>query len=499
MNRRDFLRMTVGGAALAAVRGPASAAKGPAGRPNFLFFTADDMNYDSLGCTASKVPDISPNLDKLAAAGMRFVHAHVTIAVCQPCRQVLMTGRYPHRNGGMGFFGITQKAPTLQEALKAAGYFQGILGKVPHLAPARRFPWDVVVRAGQLGRGRSPQLYYQATRDFLAKAKAEAKPFFLMANSHDPHRPFVGSQQGRRTPGRQRPRKKGKQPDAPEAPIQPPPLPEASRVYQPKEVTVPGCLPDIPNVRKEVAQYFSSVHRCDETLGAVLRALDESGLADNTLIMFLSDNGMAFPFAKTNCYVNSTRTPWLCRWPGRIKAGTVDAEHFISAIDFMPTILDAAGAKPPEGMDGASFLPVLLGKKDPRRDHVFTCFHQTAGRRDYPMRCVQNRRFAYIYNAWADGKTIFRNESQSGLSMSAMRAAAQTDKRIAARVRLFLYRVPEELYDAANDPDGLRNLVGDAKCKDDLQNLRRKLLAHMAERKDPLAETFRQFLKEKQG
>jgi N-sulfoglucosamine sulfohydrolase len=301
-----------------------------------------------------------------------------------------------------------------------------------------------------------------------------------MANSHDPHRPFVGS----------RPRKRKLRPGA----AQKAPEPAASRIYEPGEVVVPAFLPDIPNVRKEVAQYFGSVHRCDETVGAVLSALSESGLADNTLVMFFSDHGMAFPFAKTNCYFSSTRTPWMCRWPGRTRPGTVEREHFISGIDFMPTILSAAGLAPPAGMDGKSFLPLLTGGRQAGREEVFTVFHETAGRRKYPMRCLQDRRFGYIYNAWADGKTVFRNESQSGLSMNAMRAAARTDEGIAARVKLFLYRVPEELYDFASDPAALKNLIDEPRHKDVLKKMRAAVLAIMTEKKDPLTETFRKFL-----
>ena len=470
MDRRAFLRRVVGGVAACALsRAPLGL--GAPERPNVLLITADDMNWDSLGVTGCTIPGISPNLDKLASQGMRFAHAHVTVAVCMPCREVLMTGRYPHRNGAVGFHPIRADVPTLQEQLDKAGYVQGILGKVPHLAPQRKFCWDLVVGANELDAGRSPELYYQHAKAFIEKAKAAGKPFFLMANSHDPHRPFVGSQQER---GKFRARvKAGK------------PLPKASRVYKPEEIEVPGFLPDIPDVRKEVAQYFGSAHRSDETAGAVLRALEETGLADNTLVMFLSDHGMAFPFAKTNCYLNSTKTPWIVRWPGKVTAGAVDGEHFISGIDFMPTILEATGVAPPQGMDGRSFLPLLLGGQQEGRGFVYTVFDQTAGRKNYPMRCLQTRRFGYIFNPWSDGKTVFRNESQSGLSMKAMRQAAERDKAIAARVRLFLYRVREELYDFEKDPDGLHNLADVPKYRAELDRMRKAMLAHMGRIGDP--------------
>ncbi len=212
--------------------------------------------------------------------------------------------------------------------------------------------------------------------------------------------------------------------------------------------------------------------------------------------MFLSDNGMAFPFAKTNCYLASTRTPWIARWPGKTEPGTVDTEHFISGIDFMPTILEAAGVAGPGDMDGSSFLSLLTGGKQEGRDDVFTVFHRTAGQKDYPMRAIQDRRFGYIFNAWSDGETVFRNESQAGLTMKAMVAGAETDPRVADRVQVFLYRVPAELYDFENDPDALDNLVDDPAHGETRERLERRLLERMEETGDPLGKTFREFLRQ---
>jgi N-sulfoglucosamine sulfohydrolase len=295
-----------------------------------------------------------------------------------------------------------------------------------------------------------------------------------MANSHDPHRPFHGSAQEQKKFA-----KVLKD------------IPAPSRVYKGDEIEVPGFLPELPDVRKEIAQYYSSVRRCDDTVGAVLRALRESDQAGNTLIMFLSDNGMALPFAKTNCYLHSTRTPWIAAWPGRIKPGTVDKQHFISGIDFMPTALDAVGTAIPGGMDGSSFLPVLLGKRQPERDNVFTQFHQTSGRNRYPIRCVQDHRFGYIFNPWSDGRRIFKNESQSGLTFNAMKAAAQKDNSVAARVKLFQYRVLEEFYDFKNDPDALHNLIDDPDYRKEIDRMRRDMLVFMRKTGDPALEAFK--------
>ena len=146
--------------------------KGPL---NFLLITVDDMNWDSLGVNGCKVAGVSPNIDRLASQGLLFNHAHVTIAVCMPTRAVWMTGRYPHRNGALGFQKINPEVPTLLEALKKAGYHTGILAKVPHVVPSRGENWDLVVQARELGVGRDPALYAEHSGKFFGAAKAAGK------------------------------------------------------------------------------------------------------------------------------------------------------------------------------------------------------------------------------------------------------------------------------------------------------------------------------------
>jgi N-sulfoglucosamine sulfohydrolase len=468
---------------LAAVFALLTAAVLPArggGKPaplNFLLITADDMNCDSVGVYGCRVPGVTPNIDRLASQGLRFRYGNVTVPVCMPTRAVWMTGRYPHRNGARGFENIRSGIPTLPEELRKAGYTTGIMAKVEHVIPDRK-AFDTVVPGRELGQGRSPELYHQHARAFFRAAKEAGKPFFLMANSQDPHRPFAGSDQERRfgPPGT---------------------FPPVRDPYQPDQVPVPRFLPELPEVRREMAEYFTSVRRADRTVGEVLRALEEEGLADRTLVMFLSDHGMALPFAKTNVYLHSSRTPWIVRWPGVVRPGQVDDRHFVSGIDLAPTVLEALGLPPLEGADGRSFLPLLQGKSQDGREFGFVHFWQTAARQDFPMRSVQDHRFGYIYNAWSDGTRIFRNESQSGRTWPAMRRAAATDPAIAARVKLFQYRVPEELYDYEKDPDALHNLVDDPQYAPVLQRQRQRMLEHLSSTEDPLLPSFRTLLEGK--
>ncbi len=445
-----------------------------ADRPNIVLITADDMNYDSIGAYGCKVPGISPHLDSLAGQGMKFEHAHVNIAVCQPSRQSIMTGRYPHTNGAPGFDPIADDVPTLTEQLRAAGYRNGILGKEKHLQPMPRYYWDLVATESDLadgaGIGRSPEAYHRYAREFIEKSIAEEKPFFLMANMHDPHRPFAGSQQEKNSWGHD--------------------LPEFTRRITQDEVTVPDFLPDLPPIRKEIAQYYTSVHRCDQIVGVVLQALRETGQDENTMVLFLSDNGIPMPFAKSNCYLNSTKTPWIVRWPGTVKAGTVDSRHPVSGIDYMPTILDALDLEPVAGMNGSSFLPLLKGGTQPERKYVFTEYHRTFARTHYPMRAVLSDRYGYIINFWAGRTGPMRMESTSGLTFKAMRDAAEENPDIAARVELFEHRVLEEFYDLENDPDALDNLIDDPELQGEIEKMRSALAARMATTDDPALEAF---------
>lgn len=457
-------------------------------RPNILLITVDDMDWNSLGVTGAPIRGISPNTDRLAREGILFTKAHVTAAICQPSRNVLLTGRYPQNTGALGFEDIKPEVPTLVEALAQAGYYTGLMAKTGHVVPSRAHAWNEIVLAKELQNGRNPRLYFERTRDFLARSRVTGKPFFLMVNSEDPHRPFAGSDQEVQFKAR----------DATNTdPQYGGGFPDVERPYAAAEVRVPGFLPDLPEVRREIAEYYTSVRRADETTGAVLRALDDAGLADGTLVMWLSDNGMALPFAKANVWLHSTRTPLIVRWPHVVSRGRTDDRHFIGGIDLTPTILDAARLPNLKGAEGRSFVPLLRGKSQSGRDYVFTQIDEVSSGASYPMRAVTGAEYGYIFNAWADGKTELRIESMTGRTFPAMRAAAVTNPALAARIKHFVYREKEEFYDYKRDPDALQNLIGDPRYAAVAAKYRQSLLRHLKESADPVLPAFEQFLAER--
>ncbi|TSA29324.1 MAG: hypothetical protein D4R65_15375 [Verrucomicrobiaceae bacterium] len=435
-------------------------------QPNIVFFTADDLNHDSVGCYGCPIKDLTPNLDRLAGEGMRFQYAYSTVAVCQPVREIMHSGLYPHRSGAMGFFPLKPEVRTLNQQLHDAGYLISMFGKNPHYQPAESFCVDVA----ETQISRSPAGLAEATKRFLDMAREQKKPFFHHVNCTDPHRPFIGA-------------------SGPDdlAHGDPP-----SRRVTPDEVTdVPGFLENLPDIRKELACYYTNVRRLDDCIGAVLKVIKEEGLEKNTIVMFYGgDHGMSFPFAKSNDYENSSRGALILRWPGVIKPGGVDRDHIVSTIDFTPTLLDAAKLPPIPGIDGRSFLPALRGEKMPGWDHVFTFYNQSSGRDWLLMRCIRTKDRSYIWNAWSDGKKEYKAENMSGLTWKAMLKAGETDPVIKERCDFYLHRVPEEFYDLTGDPCERRNLIGDPEHQQEIAKLRTELLDLMQRTGDPLAEAF---------
>ena len=433
---------------------------------NILLITADDLGYEAMDFLDGKVPGVTPNLSKLASQSLSFQHGFVNNAICCPSRSIIATGRYGHNSGLFGFNKLPKPIPTVFGTFQKAGYLTGVLGKVSHSTPDPAFKWDYVHDYAELGAGRSPTKYQAFAREFFARCKLENRPFYFMVNSHDPHRPFYDPN-GRRKNGEEVP----------------------SRLFKPEEMVIPSYLADLPKVREEYSHYFNSVRRLDDTVGRVLQALDDSGFASRTLVVFITDNGSAFPFAKANTYLASNRTPMLVRWPGVTKPGSVDKTHFVSEVDFFATFMDATGVPIPSGLDGRSMVPLLKGGAQDGRDVVFTQIDYTIGGPPKPMRCVQDARYGYIFNAFSDGKFKYKNNNE-GLTFAAMEEAGKTDPAIRARVDMFRHRVPQEFYDLEKDPGCTINLIHDPKHQAVVKKYQARLREWMIESHDHCLAAF---------
>lgn len=431
-------------------------------RPNILLITVDDMSADSVGVFGCKLAGTTPNVDALAADSLRFEHAHVQVGNCMPSRNVMFSSLYPHNSGVEGFYQVPDaEFPTLADLFQSAGYLTAIRGKVAHSTPYKPYPgWDLVL--DDVIENPHPKRigsYYEATAAGIEASRAAGKPFCLVINVSDPHKPFYNPE---REPESHTP----------------------SRTYTSAEVPVPGFLPDDPVVREELAEYYTTVRRADDCVGATLKALDDSGMTDQTLVMFLSDHGMPLPFAKTAVYHHSSHTPLIIRWPGVTRAGSIDSHHVVSAIDFLPTLLEAAGIPRQEHFEGRSFAQLLHGQPQEGRDFVIKEYTENAGRNRQPMRAIQDRRFLYIFNPWSDGQRQVRTATMGTKTYRRMQQLAPQDPAVAARLELFDHRVVEEFYDIENDPDALHNLIDDPTHQADVARLRSELEKWMVDSGD---------------
>ena len=395
---------------------------------SFVVFIADDQGEGDLSCYGHPLLK-TPNVDQLAAEGMRFDSAFLTISSCSPTRASFLTGRYPHNTGAED---LHQPLPaeqiTLARYLRQAGYHAMSAGKW-HLGEAEKSNWDRVVECAGGDTAK------EAVE--LLRQRPEDKPFFFWVASKDPHRPFDA--------------------DA----IQNP--------HDPDEVVVPPYLPDHPLIRKELAMYYDEIARFDEHVGLIRAELEKQGVLDQTFIVYLSDNGMPFPRAKTTLYDSGIHTPLIVRYPKLVGAGSVQ-KRLVSTIDVAPAILELAGVEQ-STMQGRSMLPMLKDPTATIREAVFA----EANWHDFEKftRAVRTERFLLIRNYYWKKPLWNSVDSINAITWKGFMEVHRAGGLTSAQSFLFVEPRPfEELYDLSTDPYSLKNVVDDPAHFQELNELR---------------------------
>ena len=434
---------------------------------NIVLVVADDLSLD-LGSYGNSVIK-TPNLDRLANEGTLFTHAFCTTASCSPSRSVILTGMYNHANGQYGLahsvhhFTTLRQVNTLPARLDKAGYRTARIGKF-HVEPVAVYPFQT-----ELGdEARSSVQMANKCREFVASD--DNRPFFLYFCTADPHR------SGRT----------GKPPYEPNLFGNEKAYPGVNeRHYDPKDVIVPPFLPDTPTCRAELAEYYQSVSRVDQGIGRLIQILEEAGHWKDTLIIFISDNGIPFPGAKTTVYDAGLRLPCLVRNPYASSHG-VRSRSMVSWVDIAPTILDFAGATAASGeLHGRSFLGILDQEHADGWDEVYAShsFHEIT--MYYPMRVIRNRQYKLIWNIAHPLPYPFASDLwKSATWQEALknRPDALYGKRTIAA---YTHRPQFELYDVEKDPNEVSNLAADPKHAATLEQLKAKLKAFEERTGDP--------------
>ncbi|MEM1227470.1 MAG: sulfatase [Planctomycetota bacterium] len=421
------------------------------GRPNVLLILSDDHSVPHVGCYGSencRQFNITPNLDRFATQGMRFSRAYTSAPQCAPSRISIFAGRSPVR------LGVTRFAQPprhdirfFTDVLRKSGYWVGIDGRHQHLDGRLReephidaalkdagmqnlaMRFDHFVRSAKT---KGDQLDQVANRVGAALDKVpDGKPFFLYFGFNQPHRRFGDDHEG----------------------------------VAPEHLALPADWPDLPEVRVDYARFLDEVRDLDRGFGMLMNLLEERHIAENTIVIFMGDNGEALLRGKGTLYDRGNHVPLMIRWPAKIEAGSV-SDALISGIDLSATILAAAGCEISTEIDGKSFLPELLGQDFLGREHVFSerGWHWGPVARTDGLdlsRSITTRHHRYIYNA-LPGRSYTPVDMPKTEAWIAIQAAHRHGQLSSLHERLY-FQIPRpivELYDLDNDPLELTNLAG---------------------------------------
>jgi arylsulfatase A-like enzyme len=452
-------------------------------RPNILYIMADDHAAHAISAYGSQVNN-TPQIDRLAREGMRFNQCFVTNSICTPSRACILTGKYSHMNGVPVFNRFDGSQPTLAKYLQAANYHTGMIGKW-HLGsdPTGFDYWNILPGQGvyddpvfiEMGQrkkhaGYVTDLITDFSIEFLKNRPAD-KPFFLMCHHKAPHRPW--------------------QPDEKHAKLfENVQVPEpktfddeqsnfATRSDAAREATMridrdlkPADLKKTPpeglseaelkrwKYQRFMQDYLACIASIDDSVGRLLDYLDRNGLAENTIVIYTSDQGFFLGdhdwFDKRFMYEESLRMPFLIRWPNHIKPNSINNDMILN-VDFAPMLLAAAGGEVPADMQGRSFLPLLSGQTpaDWRTAMYYRYYHYPKDHRVQPHYGIRTERYKLIYFNKIDQWELYdlKEDPYELNNLYGDPSQAETVKRLKAE----LYRLKKDLKDEDQFADGIPN------------------------------------------
>ena len=422
-------------------------------KPNILLIVADDLNGRDLGFAGNREIH-TPSLDKLRSEGIWLRNMFNPATTCSPTRHALYTGLGCIRSGAYpNHTRVYDGTKSLFTYFKGLGYRVGLQAKT-HVGPAESFPFETISR---------DQDDFAAFGKFVNRDTAQ--PWLAVFASHDPHGPWDRGPKG---------------------------------LYDPAKLIVPPYLHDNAVTRKLLAAYYAEITSLDSQVGALMKILDDGNLSDNTLVMFVSEQGSSFPYGgKWSVYDNGVHSATVVRWPGKVKAGS-SSDALMEYLDVPPTFLAAIGEDPTKidtgcpdatgyrGFDGRSFLDVLLNKSDHLRDTVFSQ-HTTVGiigyKQPYPMRSARDARYKYVRNLMSEN-TYEIGGIHKGQPLDSWKADAKDDPALAKRIDWLYHRPSEELYDLQNDPFETNNLATRAELAVVKTRLSKQMDAWMAQQGD---------------
>lgn len=399
--------------------------------PNIVLYIADDHGRNDSSVYDPDSDAITPQMAKLAAAGLTFNQAFVASPACGPSRSALLSGLLPMRNGAEHNHERPRpETQTMIQHLREAGYEVAAFGKVHHNK------WINSVGADHVDPTRNN--LEKSVQTYL-DARTDNRPLLLIVGDVRTHAPW-----------------------------------HEHDTYDEVELTIPSHWVDTPDTRQTWENYLGEVTEVDTTVGHIDTIARTHFGTDDFLSIYTSDHGHALPFGKWNLYDWGTQVAFIARWPGVITPNT-RTEAMISWIDIFPTLIDIAGAKAPTDIDGRSFAAVLRGEADHHRDLIFTTHSGDGDKNIYPIRAVRDQRFKYIRNINPDTyhttHTDIQRRPGHGAFFNEWEIAAQTDPHAQAVVQRYHRRPAVEFYDIVKDPSETTNLATDPAHTSDVARL----------------------------
>ena len=416
-------------------------------RPNVVIVTLHDLG-DYLGCYGTPVP--TPNIDRLAADGAVFLNHFSTSTVCSPARGAIVTGCYPHTHGLMGLvhrgWELDVDACTpLPTLLRSAGYQTHLFGFQHEHWDASRLGYDHIHRGSSTHADHVAPVF----TDWLRERGADDAPFLAALGFSEVHRMGLNPSGFKR---------------------------DVYEPADPADVEVRPYLPDLPEMRADLADFYGAIKLVDRVMADVLAALDDAGLRDNTIVIFTTDHGASFMHSKATLYDGGTKVVWIMRWPEAIPPG-IRCGGLTSHVDILPTLLELIDVPRPGHVQGRSMAAVARGDaQGTGRPYVFAEKNYT----NYydPSRMVRSPRFKYIRKGLRTSVLDFIIP-EIELCTCGFRSNRAVFEFYSAR------RATEELYDLETDPGELTNLIDDPAYADAAAELRAALDAHLEATDDP--------------
>ncbi|WP_193214788.1 sulfatase family protein [Luteolibacter marinus] len=429
------------------------AAATAASPPNILVIIADDCTHSDLPVHGGENAH-TPNIDRLAKEGLVFERAYVGMAMCSPSRSELYSGRLPLRNGCAWNHGSSRPGTrSLPHFLGDLGYRVGLTGKT-HIGPHEAYPFEKVPGFDD-NCVRNPTRPHDlaGAREFITRDTA--RPFCLVVALTEPHAPWV---MGDRS------------------------------AYPPKKLKLPPYLADTPRTRQDFSAYLAEITYMDSQVGEILDLLDEVKRADDTLVLFTSEQGAQFPGNKWTNWDSGLHTSMIARWPGAIAPGT-RTKALVQYADVVPTFIEIAGGKPAtDTFDGSSFVKVLRGESDRHREFAYGMHNNWPEGPPYPIRSITDGDWRYIRNLTPDrlyiekhllGRTEHNAYWPTWLFHS-------TDNPDTLRlVERFMRRPAEHLHHTAEDRFEMTNLADNPDYQAIKERLSAALDRQLADQLDP--------------